>query len=85
MTSSIGEYNFDFHNDMSMIVVTLLAVSIIVVTPIIDINSAFANIQQHGLNNNDNSHYIQCMKLLNKVQSRNIIVKVRSPIPNSRE
>lgn len=78
MTSFIGEYNFDFHNNMWIIVSALLAVSIIVVTPIFDINSASASSQQHGLNNND-SRYRQCLKLLDEV--RNQEISLLMPIP----
>jgi hypothetical protein len=78
MTSK-GEYNFDFHNNMCIIVAALLAVSIIVVTPVININSAFASSQQqHGLNNND-SRYRQCLKLLDEV--RNQEISLLMPIP----
>jgi hypothetical protein len=78
MTSSIEEYNFDFHNNMCIIVAALLAVSIIVVTPVININSAFASSQQHGLKNND-GRYRQCLKLLDEV--RNQEISLLMPIP----
>ena len=77
MTSSIGEYNLDFHNNMC-IIAALLAVSIIVVTLVININSAFASSQHHGLNNND-SRYRQCLKILDEV--RNQQISLLMPIP----
>jgi hypothetical protein len=66
LTSSIGEYSFDFQNNICIIIAALLAVTIIVVTPTININSASASSQQHGPSNND-SRYRPCLKLLDEV------------------